>query len=280
MATNRPRRSPTRSDDAGTDETKPARSTANTAKRGTSGKGASAGNKAPAGKKAPVGKKTSAAKVGDGDSSSARRSVSKQASASSGTARKKTGGSRTQTSSTKASSAKTSSTKASSAKRTPTHDEKSTVSTKSPVTGRTPATSKRADAKATATKLAVRDDESPWTAAELEEQTATLTAESDRLRTEITEAQAELEDLLIDTADSSGDDTADAGGKNFDREHELSLANNTRDMLVQVERALDRIANGSYGSCESCGNPIGKARLQAFPRATLCVPCKQREERR
>ncbi|MBN9325656.1 MAG: TraR/DksA family transcriptional regulator, partial [Cellulomonas sp.] len=41
-----------------------------------------------------------------------------------------------------------------------------------------------------------------------------------------------------------------------------------------------RIAAGTYGACESCGKPIGKARLQAFPRATLCVECKQREERR
>jgi DnaK suppressor protein len=51
-------------------------------------------------------------------------------------------------------------------------------------------------------------------------------------------------------------------------------------LLSQVERALQRLDNGTYGICENCGNPIGKARLQAFPRATLCVTCKQREERR
>ena len=44
--------------------------------------------------------------------------------------------------------------------------------------------------------------------------------------------------------------------------------------------ALERLETGTYGNCESCGQPIGKARLQAFPRATLCVSCKQREERR
>ena len=66
----------------------------------------------------------------------------------------------------------------------------------------------------------------------------------------------------------------------FEREHEMSLANNTRDMLVQAEHALARIENGTYGICENCGNPIGKARLQVFPRATLCMTCKQREERR
>jgi RNA polymerase-binding transcription factor DksA len=43
---------------------------------------------------------------------------------------------------------------------------------------------------------------------------------------------------------------------------------------------LARLDDGSYGQCESCGNPIGKERLQAFPRATLCMACKQRQERR
>jgi RNA polymerase-binding transcription factor DksA len=51
-------------------------------------------------------------------------------------------------------------------------------------------------------------------------------------------------------------------------------------MLEQTERALARIADGTYGVCEICGNPIGKLRLQAFPRATLCVADKQRQERR
>ena len=50
--------------------------------------------------------------------------------------------------------------------------------------------------------------------------------------------------------------------------------------LAQIERALQRIEDGTYGVCESCGNAIGKMRLMAFPRATLCMTCKQREERR
>jgi DnaK suppressor protein len=51
-------------------------------------------------------------------------------------------------------------------------------------------------------------------------------------------------------------------------------------MLLQSERALARIAAGTYGLCESCADPIGKARLQVFPRATLCLSCKQKQERR
>ena len=54
----------------------------------------------------------------------------------------------------------------------------------------------------------------------------------------------------------------------------MSLAANSRDLLSQVERALQRLDDNTYPVCESCGNPIGKARLQAFPRATLCVSCK------
>ena len=60
----------------------------------------------------------------------------------------------------------------------------------------------------------------------------------------------------------------------------MSLANNARDMLTQTLHALERIENGTYGVCESCGQPVGKNRLMAFPRATLCLTCKQREERR
>ena len=52
------------------------------------------------------------------------------------------------------------------------------------------------------------------------------------------------------------------------------------DARQQIDRALARIRDGSYGICESCGNPIGKMRAMAFPRATLCMTCKQREERR
>jgi len=60
----------------------------------------------------------------------------------------------------------------------------------------------------------------------------------------------------------------------------MALTNQTRGMLSQSERALRRLADGTYGACESCGAAIGKARLQVFPRATLCVSCKEREERR
>jgi RNA polymerase-binding transcription factor DksA len=119
-----------------------------------------------------------------------------------------------------------------------------------------------------------------WTAAEITELRSELLADVERLRSEIDAARHERESLLIDYGDGAGEDQADAGTKTFEREQEMSLANNAVDMLQQDERALARLADGTYGQCESCGRPIGKARLGAFPRATLCMTCKQREERR
>ncbi len=135
-------------------------------------------------------------------------------------------------------------------------------------------------AKKSPAALVVGADERPWTAKELDEVRGELAEEVRRLRSELDLAEHDIDDMLRDAGDGAGDDPADAGSKTFEREHEMSLANNTRDMLAQAERALARIENGTYGICENCGNPIGKARLQVFPRATLCMTCKQREERR
>ena len=107
-----------------------------------------------------------------------------------------------------------------------------------------------------------------------------LTADVSRLRTELDVAEHDLSDLMRDAGEGAGNDQADVGSATFERDHELSLANNARGMLVQTQHALERIDDGTYGVCESCGQPIGKMRLQAFPRATLCMTCKQREERR
>jgi DnaK suppressor protein len=141
------------------------------------------------------------------------------------------------------------------------------------------ATSQTPDFAERASTLVVRDDEDAWTAEELAEVHRELTADAKRLREELDLATVELADLLRDSGDGAGDDQAEVGSKAFEREHELSLTNNTRGLLIQTERALARISDGTYGVCEGCGKPIGKARLLAFPRATLCVSCKQKEER-
>ena len=123
-------------------------------------------------------------------------------------------------------------------------------------------------------------NEAPWTAAEMKEVKAELQREAKRLVIEIAQQQEEIAELIADSGDGAGDDQADAGTKTFEREHEMALANNARDLLEQVENALERIAKKSYGKCGICSNPIGKERLKFRPYATLCMPCKQREERR
>ncbi|MBO1753254.1 TraR/DksA family transcriptional regulator [Actinotalea sp. BY-33] len=126
----------------------------------------------------------------------------------------------------------------------------------------------------------VRDGEDPWTAAEVEEIAAGLITEIGRLRAELAAADAELSDLLRNSGDGAGDDQADSGSSALEREQELTLVNNTRDLLEQNLHALRRVGAEGFGRCESCAEAIGKARLQAFPRATLCVTCKARQERR
>ncbi|MFJ2816934.1 TraR/DksA family transcriptional regulator [Streptomyces sp. NPDC087294] len=159
------------------------------------------------------------------------------------------------------------------------------VAKKTPGTAGTATTAQRAVPKARAVaaepgELAVRPGEDPWTPAEVEEARTGLLSEGARLRAEIASSEEALAGLMRDSGGGAGDDDADTGTKNITREHELSLAANARETLLQTEHALQRLDAGTYGLCENCGNPIGKARMQAFPRATLCVECKQKQERR
>src|SRR6202167_3417813 len=137
-----------------------------------------------------------------------------------------------------------------------------------------------ATAHSGAAALPVRRGEKRWTEAEISALRDQLAAEVAALRTDIGRAEADVASRLGDAVGDAGDDQADVGAKTFEREHELALTHNARELLVQTEQALARIDDGTYGTCESCAEPIGKARLQAFPRAVLCVSCQQREERR
>jgi len=134
--------------------------------------------------------------------------------------------------------------------------------------------------KATAEALAVREGEEAWTQAELDEVLGELREQREHALQVLTVQEAELSGLMKDPGDGAGQDQADMGATSFERDHELTVLNSERDKLAQIERALVAIGEGGYGICESCGEPIGKMRLMAFPRATLCVTCKQREERR
>lgn len=131
-----------------------------------------------------------------------------------------------------------------------------------------------------AAALPVRPGEDPWSRDELGAVSAQLESEASGLRAEIELAESQIAERLANSVSDAGDDEADAGSKVYEREQELAGAERSRDLLAQTEDALERIREGIYGVCASCGRPIGKARLMAYPRATLCVACKQREERR
>ena len=126
----------------------------------------------------------------------------------------------------------------------------------------------------------MREGESAWTKPEIAAVRAELEDDLAELDQELRDMEADLADLMAEVIDGAGDDQADAGTKTFAREHEMALAAGVRDVRAQVAHALARLDEGDYGICESCGLPIGKLRLQAFPRATLCLECKQRQERR
>ena len=134
--------------------------------------------------------------------------------------------------------------------------------------------------KSAPTPVTASAGETPWSAAELKAMRIELSKELLRLKHELVLIETEMEELIADSGEGAGDDQADSGTKTFEREHEMSLVINARDMVLQTERALDRIDSKSYGNCEDCSHPIGKERLQVFPRATLCMICKQKEERR
>ena len=105
-------------------------------------------------------------------------------------------------------------------------------------------------------------------------------------RADLVRQQEELEEATFTGSQSDltgevglDEDFADAGTATFDRERDLSIRNNIRDLVLQIDRAVSRIDDGSYGTCERCGKPIDAARLKALPHASLCLDCKRREER-
>src|SRR5579872_7308106 len=86
-----------------------------------------------------------------------------------------------------------------------------------------------------AESLPVRPGEDPWTEDELAEVRAELQAEDAELRAETDHASAVIAGLLGDLVAEAGDDEADASSKMFEREHELAISNNARDLLTQTE---------------------------------------------
>jgi DnaK suppressor protein len=109
-----------------------------------------------------------------------------------------------------------------------------------------------------------------------------------RLEGELAELTGQRRDLEEATgasmAEASGEvgfdeEYADAGSFTFERERDLSLVDNVKDLIEKVQHALTRIDDGSYGRCEVCGKPIEAERLDALPYTTLCLVDARRRVR-
>ena len=148
------------------------------------------------------------------------------------------------------------------------------------------ASAKPASAKPAATAVAAPPAKKPrkpnLSPDELDQIRRELEAQREMFERELAELEAGT--FNQSQSDLSGEvsfdeESADAGTFTFERERDLSLGNNLRDLLDKVRSALRRLDAGTYGSCERCGKPIDKARLKALPYSVLCIDCKKLEER-
>jgi DnaK suppressor protein len=91
--------------------------------------------------------------------------------------------------------------------------------------------------------------------------------------------KSSLADETGDLSSGPGDHLADNATETFMRELDGGLEENAAHLLAEIDAALARVANGSFGTCTVCGRPIGADRLEAIPWATLCIDDKRKLER-
>ncbi|HEY5860978.1 MAG: TraR/DksA C4-type zinc finger protein [Actinomycetota bacterium] len=125
--------------------------------------------------------------------------------------------------------------------------------------------------------------ETKLTKKEITDLQARLVEERGELQTQL--ATLEEDTFATTQSEMSGDvglddESADAGTATFEREKDLSIEQNVRDLLDKIERALKRIDDGTYGVCERCGKSIEKARIKALPYVDLCIKDAQAQSRR
>jgi RNA polymerase-binding transcription factor len=125
-------------------------------------------------------------------------------------------------------------------------------------------------------------EKSPYSQKELDEFKARLLEERAELETQLT--TIEESSFATPQSDISGEvsfdeDSADAGTATFERERDLSIENNVRDLMQKIDRALARMENGTFGICVKDGKPIEKARLKALPYVELCIKDAQAQTR-
>jgi DnaK suppressor protein len=93
------------------------------------------------------------------------------------------------------------------------------------------------------------------------------------------ETPGSLEDETEEIVGNSDNHLGDTATATLDREIDYSLEENSEQVLRSIDAALQRIDDGTYGTCETCGQPISEERLEAIPYATQCIDCRRKGER-
>ena len=93
------------------------------------------------------------------------------------------------------------------------------------------------------------------------------------------ETPGSLEDETEEIVGNSDNHLGDTATATLDREIDYSLEENSEQVLRAIDAALRRIEEGTFGICETCGQPISEERLEAIPYATQCIDCRRKGER-
>lgn len=99
------------------------------------------------------------------------------------------------------------------------------------------------------------------------------------------EMSGDIKSLEADAFSTDGDrlsvdNPADIGSESFAQEFSLELLQRDEATLVEIDEALERMRQGTFGLCEACEEPIPKVRLSAMPQTRFCVDCQRKAERR
>jgi DnaK suppressor protein len=93
------------------------------------------------------------------------------------------------------------------------------------------------------------------------------------------ETPGSLEDETEEVLGGSDNHLGDAAAGTLDREIDYTLEEQSEQVLAQIDASLERIEDGSFGTCTNCGKPIAEERLEARPWASLCIDCQREAER-
>jgi len=114
---------------------------------------------------------------------------------------------------------------------------------------------------------------SPFTPEQLAHYKDLLKQLSDKLTKRINNSTSNLQSNR-----QAGEEAADVGGDDFIRETGIAIMADDAAKLRMIDQAVRNMANGTYGICQDCGNPIGEGRLEVKPYARFCVNCKEKRE--